>query len=781
MSSSQHLKRPTISLAIIAKNEEKNLPRLFDSIEGCFDEVVVIDTGSTDKTKAIAQDHGAIVYDFAWINDFAAARNFAFSKTTSDYVMWMDCDDVLSDKVAFIQWRDHAMQFAEVFFNTYHYALDENRKPLISFVRERVFKKSVNPTWRYRLHEGIIVHPSWVRDYAVTWSVHHMRDALDVQADKSRNIKLLEEIKAQNGLDARLQFYYGKELYEAGKANEAILAFRDAVKNESLEYHDRILSYQYAAYSCVTAADQMKDELKDQKNSYYTEAISLCHEGMKLDPNRAEFHVCIGDTYLKMGDLAKAIPYYGAAKKCVNPKDLGSPYEGAIYSFLDCYGQNPTIQLAKIYANIGRLEQAEAEAKEAVEKYKSQEAQHILDEVAKIKMLVTIDNGQEQTEDIVFTTPPMTAYEFDEDIYKEKGLGGSETALVNMAALLKKKTGRSVKIFCMRAEDKVCESGVEYLSNKNICQYFSKYRPRLHVAWRHNIELTKAPTYLWCHDLVTATVESRQNFDKMLCLSKFHKDYVMAKQGVPSEKIVITRNGLVPEKFDFERKPKNPNKLVFMSSPDRGLDRAMFVCDELVKEFPSLELHVYYGLENLYKYGMGQMADRLKALMAERTYVKYHGFTEQSKMYEEVSDAVIWCHPCNFIESFCITALEMLALGVFPVTRRLGALQNTLADAESKGQAILIDEQVISDSDIAAKKGLEPYINACREVLREEKWKSVSLDIEKHSWSEIANEWIAMMNVASIPKLSDQKPETGPLEEFEILTAQDSIEVECQL
>jgi len=89
-------------------------------------------------------------------------------------------------------------------------------------------------------------------------------------------------------------------------------------------------------------------------------------------------------------------------------------------------------------------------------------------------------------------------------------------------------------------------------------------------------------------------------------------------------------------------------------------------------------------VENLYKYGLKDLADKLKSMMASRPFVKYHGFTEQNKMYRDVADAVIWLHPCNFIESYCITALEMLALGIYPVTRRLGALQTTLADAEKK-------------------------------------------------------------------------------------------------
>ena len=140
-------------------------------------------------------------------------------------------------------------------------------------------------------------------------------------------------------------------------------------------------------------------------------------------------------------------------------------------------------------------------------------------------------------------------------------------------------------------------------------------------------------------------------------------------------------------------------------------------------------------------YGLGHLADKLKAMMQEREWVKYHGFTEQSKMYHEVSDAVCWVHPCNFIETFCITALEMLELGIYPVTRKLGALANTLADAETKGQAVLLDH------DCVIEKEYEAYIEKVLNVLDNKLWEKVNLDLEKHDWKTVASEWVKEMKL----------------------------------
>ena len=738
---------PTISLAVIAKNEEKNIRRLLDSVKDCFHEIVFVDTGSTDKTKEIAQEYGCKLYDFTWVDSFCKARNFSFSKCTSDYIMWLDLDDALLNREAFIQWRDNAMALTPVWFATYNYALDANGKPIISFVRERVFRRSLNPVWQYDIHEGIIAKPEWHPAYAVSWAVNHHRDAEDIKADKSRNIQIIENMVNK---DARIKFYWGKELYEAQRPFDALPVFDQALK-DNLEYHDRLLSYQYAAYSAMACYDMMKDDKIEEKKSYFNKVLDYCDQGIKLEPNRAEYHVCIGDMYLKMGDLVKSVPYFSAAKNCINHKPFGSVYEGAIYSFLNCYGEIPSLQLSKIYTHLGDLARGKKEALDCIQTYKNEEAKAVLAEIERIESLTRLENNQNAVDDIVFSCPPHNAYEFDEEMYKTKAMGGSETALIQMAKFIKSKTGRPVKVFNMRSTDIVSDSGVEYISTSKVNEYFSKNKPKAHIQWRHNIRLSNAPSYLWCHDLVTYGVESSQNFDKIMCLSQFHKDYVQAMQGVPDSKIVVTRNGVTPEKFDFERPIKNPNKFVYMSSPDRGLGRAMKIMDEVIKDRPFAELHVYYGIEGLHKYGRSALHDKLKKMMADRPYVKYHGFTEQNKMYKEVADAVVWLHPATFIESFCITALEMQALNIFPITRKLGALRDTLKDADNNGMAILFDQS----EDTLDQDGIEmpdsvvkDYVKAVHQVCDERKWENIKFDLEKHSWQTVAQEWIDFMEIS---------------------------------
>jgi hypothetical protein len=81
------------ALAMIVKNEERNLPACLESTRGLFDQTVIVDTGSTDRTVAVAKRSGARVLHFKWCDDFAAARNYGLDRIDADYVFRMDADD----------------------------------------------------------------------------------------------------------------------------------------------------------------------------------------------------------------------------------------------------------------------------------------------------------------------------------------------------------------------------------------------------------------------------------------------------------------------------------------------------------------------------------------------------------------------------------------------------------------------------------------------------------------------------------------------------------------
>lgn len=717
--------RPSIALCMIVKNEEENLPRLFESIQGCFDEIHITDTGSTDKTVEIASKLGAKVHHFAWCNDFGAARNFSFSQATTDFIAWLDADDVLENREAFIQFRDHVMMLADYWIAPYHYASDAvTGKSLCTFSRERVIRRDRGMAWAYPIHEGVkpISNIPVRMDFTNSWCVRHKRTEADLLKDRSRNLSIFEHLRKTEKLDARMTYYYGKELFEAGKVIESIAEFQKAQAMPELELHDRILSYQYLCYAFMQC-------------NQFERAIEAGHTGLMLAPTRAEFHSIIGDCYLKMGKLIEAKPFFEGAKGC--SKMTGPGGASPIFFHEATYTDYPRNQIARICAQTGDLTGARKEAEECVEKFQSAEGKAILAEVVKLMDATVGYKGAIPCEDIVFTTPPQTAYEFDPGTYKTKATGGSETALIEMAHWIRKQSGRTVKVFNMREKPGTFD-GVEYLPTNNVVEYMAKNKPFLHIAWRHNIKVTDAPTFVWSHDLITPGAENFDQYERIMCLTPFHKTYLMQRQGVPEHKIYVTRNGLAPSRFkSADVLLRDPFKFVFSSSPDRGLDRAMIVLDKVREKYPQVKLHVFYGIEHLPKWGHQALHDNLKRMFEERKdWVIYHGATEQQALMRHFKEAAYCVQPSDFIETSKITALEMACAGVYQVTRAVGGCVDTLRPIAEKGMATLVESDCITEGEF------QVYVDATIKAMDEEAYKRVDVDAIQYAWAGVAQEWL---------------------------------------
>lgn len=734
------MNRPTIALACILKNEVHNLPRLLNSVKGCFDEIHLTDTGSDDGSvglieKWIAKGHDfggtLFLHHFNWVDDFSAARNASFAPVKTDYIMWMDLDDVMSDAHKFCQWRDDVMHLADFWLATYHYSLNAAGKSQCAFARERVIKNDLGLTWKYFVHEGILpeskVRPVGVQ-YAQTWSVKHLRSDDDLKADRNRNLKIFER---HNSTDHRMVYYWGKELFENGKHLEAFAKLVTAVAAEELQPHDRIMGIQYAAMSAMHL-------------NQFEKAIQLSHQGLQLSPQRAEFFVIIGDSYLKLGKLLEATSFYHAASACQYSGDKA--VQGAIFSHEDSYTHYPLNQLARIWANIGDIEKGEKFATQALERGENLESMGILKDITGIKErigLVPTKPERTKRDEIIITCPPQGLYEWDEQVYREKGIGGSETAAVEMARWMADLSGCKVIVFAPRKERVVFggDGGglVEYRPAVEAVDYFRDNSPIAHIAWRNTTKFSDDPLYVWCHDLMAQGMDAGK-YDKIFALSEFHKKFLRSMYGVPEEKIIVTSNGIDPKRFDacYE---KVPGKVIFSSSPDRGLDKALLVMDQVVKHQPEAKLHVYYGFDNMLKMNMVAQVDALKAMMAERPYVVFHGNLPQAKLTEEFGSACVWLYPTNFLETYCITAVEAICSRVYPVVRNWGALPDTLNEAVKNGIASVVD--VSPDTE----GGILVYADEVVRALKIKAWENGTVAPSNYSWEKVAREWLQIFGI----------------------------------
>ena len=120
-------------------------------------EIIIIDTGSTDKTKKIVSKYTDKIYDFKWINDFSAARNYSFSLATKDYIMWLDADDILKeeDHHKLKELKQTMTNKYDIVMLKYNIAFDKLGRDTFSYYRERLLKRSKNYKWNDRVHEYI--------------------------------------------------------------------------------------------------------------------------------------------------------------------------------------------------------------------------------------------------------------------------------------------------------------------------------------------------------------------------------------------------------------------------------------------------------------------------------------------------------------------------------------------------------------------------------------------------------------------------------------------------
>lgn len=201
------------SLCMIVKNESAVLANCLDSLKDIMDEIIIVDTGSTDDTKVIAAQYTPYVYDYVWKDDFADARNFAFSKATGDYIYSADADEVLDrenqDKLRTLK----RALLPEVEIVQMIYVTEQINHPTENFARDmrpKLFKRLREFTWIEPIHETINTNPV-VYDSDI--EILHRPQG----NHSSRDFGVFEKVVEEKGvLSDRLMGMYLRELYKAG-------------------------------------------------------------------------------------------------------------------------------------------------------------------------------------------------------------------------------------------------------------------------------------------------------------------------------------------------------------------------------------------------------------------------------------------------------------------------------------------------------------------------------------------------------------------------------------
>ena len=322
---------PTISLCMIVKNEEMHLARCLDSVAGLADEIIIIDTGSDDRTKEIASGYTSKVYSYPWKDDFSEARNYSFSKASMDYCMWLDADDILEEagKEKMIQLKQSLSSDIDMVMMKYNTAFDEEGRPVFSYFRERWVRNSPQYRWVGAVHE--VIPPKGSILYSDIAVCHKKLKA----ANPDRNLKIYQKLIAgEKYLEPRQQYYYGRELYYHKQYEEAISVLEAFLLTEDGWVENKIEACSVCA-SCYENLGREQD------------ALDALLRSMSFDLPRAELCCEIGKHFLEHGNCRNAIYWYKAALQAPKKEQSGG------FVLPDCYDYIPFLQLCVCYDRLG--------------------------------------------------------------------------------------------------------------------------------------------------------------------------------------------------------------------------------------------------------------------------------------------------------------------------------------------------------------------------------------------------------------------------------------------
>jgi glycosyltransferase involved in cell wall biosynthesis len=328
----------TISLCLIVRNEEELIARCLGSVADIMDEIIVVDTGSTDRTKEIVSRYTNHIFDFKWINDFAAARNFSFQHATMDYIFWLDADDYLleKDRQALLKLKSTLHTDYDSVMMDYVLSRDIHGNAQFFTRRNRLVKRSKGFQWVNPVHEVLIV-----KGNRLPTSIEITHGPKSEDKDPARNLKILEEAikKDQGNMSPRHHFYYSNELMDNGRLDEAIESYRSFLARDVENHEDHLAACGHLAHCYRTKGDRRRE-------------LQALYKSFEYDLPRADYCCRIALWYEDYEQYEKAIFWYETALTREMPAD----HFGLMNKI--CWTWAPHVQLTLCYGKLGKLEEA---------------------------------------------------------------------------------------------------------------------------------------------------------------------------------------------------------------------------------------------------------------------------------------------------------------------------------------------------------------------------------------------------------------------------------------
>jgi tetratricopeptide (TPR) repeat protein len=346
----------TISLCMIVRNNEDTISNCIKSVKGITDEIIIVDTGSSDKTKIMAAKFTDKIYDFKWIDDFSAAKNFALSKATKEWILALDADEVIAEEnLARIKELIESKEYMGYYLIQRQYT---NKIGTVGWVSSsndrykeskaangwfenpilRLFKNDMRIKFDGKLHDIVYESIKKIGKICITdIPIHHFGEInRDFSGKADRNIRFLEKQAIEKG-DFFTYYQLACELIGIGKTEEALIYL-----NKSIE-----LNSEYSP-SLLNLGGLYINEKKLDK------AEKILKKAVELDGSNPDIHNNLGVVYSEKKEYKKAIKKFERAIE-LNPKSADAFYNlGLVYTRMKRdnearYYYNKAIELNPMY------------------------------------------------------------------------------------------------------------------------------------------------------------------------------------------------------------------------------------------------------------------------------------------------------------------------------------------------------------------------------------------------------------------------------------------------
>jgi tetratricopeptide (TPR) repeat protein len=331
---------PTISLAMIVRDGEADLALCLNSILTEVDEIVIVDTGSKDGTLNIAKCFTNKIYSYEWSDDFSAARNFAISKCTGQWIFSLDADEKLDSQSGSLRQLIMDNPEAEAFLLPLLVcvgATDER------FSVVRLFRNNAEYRFAGKIHEQVVITRSNVVDMGDAPVIRHkLVTGRERNTKRRRNLEMLQQAVSSEPDNGYLKYYLGVEWLGFRRFKQAVTCFQAAVANISLDclmFRGPAVRY---LVECLKSSGQLDD------------AFKVCCNECEVNPFYTDIFFDAGAILKEQGKFKQAIEYFHKAIELGVPPlvlyhSQGTESFFAFYHMGGCYEKIGCYELAEHY------------------------------------------------------------------------------------------------------------------------------------------------------------------------------------------------------------------------------------------------------------------------------------------------------------------------------------------------------------------------------------------------------------------------------------------------